>query len=376
MQRQLTTGGSKPSRILELDGLRGMAILMVWLVHCFSFPPILPWVSLGWTGVDLFFVLSGFLIGGILLDHRDSDSYFKTFYLQRFFRIIPVYYAWTLAYVLLVTLGASFLRSHGQEIPGAFDWKMVSRYLFLQNFTLFAAFAPGQISFFWFSPTWSLAVEEQFYLVSPLLVRILSKRILTTFLAFVILAAPFVRFFVRHHFGPWFAFQLMPCRADALAMGVLVAILWRSADFRELLAKHCTAIYAIFAVLFAGVMFLWRWHSAPIDRVMQTVGYTWLAVFYVVILLLALSRPLGPIARLARVGFLRELGKVSYCIYIVHFTVFALCHRLLLHSLPTTTNIRTVAVTLLAGGVTYALAKASWWLLENPMLRLGHTFKY
>jgi len=113
-----TTRGLEKGRIPALDGLRGAAILLVVVWHYFYFYPdpnhhpanLLPkiyvyferCIAIGWIGVDLFFVLSGFLIGGILLEVRTSHLYFKTFYLRRFFRIIPVYYAWIGIYLLLL----------------------------------------------------------------------------------------------------------------------------------------------------------------------------------------------------------------------------------------------------------------------------------
>src|ERR1700689_5530178 len=100
----------------ELDGIRGMAILLVVIFHWGAFDEghsILPGklerlLSFGWSGVDLFFVLSGFLIGGILLDVRDSPNYFKVFYMRRFFRIVPLYYLWLFCLIALVFLGDSF----------------------------------------------------------------------------------------------------------------------------------------------------------------------------------------------------------------------------------------------------------------------------
>ena len=111
-------------RIPELDGLRGMAILLVLVGHYFAVPgtgaaSLLNgyWFRLGWTGVDLFFVLSGFLIGGILLDVRDSPNYFKTFYARRFFRIIPLYYAWILLYIVLSVFARNFSFRAGRIRP-------------------------------------------------------------------------------------------------------------------------------------------------------------------------------------------------------------------------------------------------------------------
>jgi peptidoglycan/LPS O-acetylase OafA/YrhL len=368
------------SRIPELDGLRGMAILAVWLGHYFYVPSpgmfrILSssWLSLGWSGVDLFFVLSGFLIGGILLDSRDSPGYYKSFYARRFFRIIPIYYAWIAGYILLVVIGGPLLRAHAHtgNVEG-FDWPIVCQFLFLQNF---GAFLSSPLSYFWFAATWSLAVEEQFYLISPVLVRVMSRRILTNFLLGVIAIAPFVRLYVRTFLdnGPWLAYRLMPCRADVLAIGVLAAILWRNPAFQQWLSANVTILYGLLAILFAGVTFLWRWYSDPLTLVTQTGGYTWLAFFYVVIVLLVLSRPAGPIARFARNGFLRDLGRVSYCLYIVHAAVFLICHQLLSGGLPSAPTARTRAISLLAAGISYVIAKISWKFIEHPILEHNHS---
>src|SRR5207245_2913352 len=133
-----------PGRIPELDGLRGIAICLVLGAHFINVtngPRLAAFFQdlflLGWSGVDLFFVLSEFLIGGILLDVRSSHSYFKTFYARRFFRIIPIYYLWVTLYLLLVGLGSSFLRAHtrsGTVPPLGFD--IYAHYLFLQNFAV------------------------------------------------------------------------------------------------------------------------------------------------------------------------------------------------------------------------------------------------
>jgi peptidoglycan/LPS O-acetylase OafA/YrhL len=112
------------ARIQELDGLRGLAILLVLIVHFISqegstaphsFPSYLQRiVAMGWTGVDLFFVLSGFLIGGILMDVR-SPTYFRTFYIRRFFRIVPIYYAWIVLYILLLRFACALVRAHSNS---------------------------------------------------------------------------------------------------------------------------------------------------------------------------------------------------------------------------------------------------------------------
>jgi len=368
-------------RLLELDGLRGIAILLVWTGHYFAVPGTGmaafldgSWFRLGWTGVDLFFVLSGFLIGGILINARASPRYFQTFYARRFFRIIPLYYAWIAIYLALAAFGAQYLSERIGSFQGV-DFSILAHFLFLQNFRNILT---STVSFWWLSATWSLAVEEQFYLVSPLVVRYLSKRALTIFLVAVAVAAPLSRWFIRSHFdsGPWLAYRLMPCRADSLAIGMLAAVIWSSAKWRDWLATHAALMYGLLGVLFAGVAFLWRWHSDPLQPLTQTFGYTWLALFFAVAMLLAISQPASAVGVLARLGFLREIGGVSYCIYIIHATVFLFCHRILLYTLPAVTDERAAAVTLLAALITYAIAKLSWKFLEEPLLRRGHAYSY
>jgi peptidoglycan/LPS O-acetylase OafA/YrhL len=108
----------------------------------------------------------------------------------------------------------------------------------------------------------------------------------------------------------------------------------------------------------------------------QTVGYTWLALFFAVLLLLVLSRRTSLLSALMRLGFLRDIGGVSYCIYIIHTAVFLFCHQILLHALPVVTDGKAAAVTFLAAFTTYTIAKLSWRFFEQPLLRRGHSFQY
>jgi peptidoglycan/LPS O-acetylase OafA/YrhL len=375
------TARTPQERIPELDGLRGTAILLVLLGHYFSAPGTGAvrflsgyWVRLGWTGVDLFFVLSGFLIGGILLAARDSPNYFKTFYARRFFRIVPIYYAWIAIYVVLSLVAASFLTARVGSVQrtGIF---ILAHIFFLQNFK---DMLNSTVSFWWLSLTWSLAVEEQFYLVAPLLVRYLPKRVLALALVAVMFGAPILRLVVRNSFsnGPWLAYRLMPCRADSLAAGVLAALLWSNPKTRAWIEAHAMLFYGLFVIFFAGVAYLWRYHSDPLQPLTQTAGYTWLALFFALLLLLVLSRRASILAALMRLGFLREIGGVSYCIYIIHTAVFLFCQQLLLHALPVVTDVKVAGVTFLAAFVTYGIAKLSWKYLEQPMVRRGHAFQY
>ena len=380
-------------RIPELDGLRGVAILLVVLFHYFYYYPATTYqpaglgrnvflrfersISLGWTGVDLFFVLSGFLIGGILLDVRSSPSYFKTFYLRRFYRIIPLYYTWILVYFATVLVVGFFFKANASSFQGiAPSSRLYLLPAFLQNFGVIGY---SRLARAWFGPTWSLAVEEQFYLLAPLVIRLFSRRRLYWILGVVIFSAPLLRLLVRYNIpatGLEPAYELMPCRADALAMGIMAALLWQSGAFRSWLSDHAFLLYGMVGMSLAGVLVLGRYSPMYWSFAMESIGYTWIASFYTGILLLALGAPSGPVARLARTGWLRELGRVSYCLYIVHLGVSYSCQALLRAGARNVDSWQTVLANVLATLIVFLIAKFSWTYFEHPLLHRGHSHHY
>jgi peptidoglycan/LPS O-acetylase OafA/YrhL len=373
------------ARIPELDGLRGVAILSVVVFHYVSQEGSTPAgsvahilqriVIMGWSGVDLFFVLSGFLIGGILMNARESTSYYRTFYARRFFRIVPIYYFWITAYVVLVIVGAAriqALSNSGRALP--LNFEVYAHYLFLQN--IFGVDFPG-IAGAWFGHLWSLAVEEQFYLLAPLLIRFVAPKKFRPVLVVLILSVPLLRTLLLV-FGtsPSLATILMPCRADSLGIGMLLASFWSADNFIPRMRANSGKLYGGLAALSLLVVFLWVWAPFSSSFAMQTMGFTVLAAFYALLLLLVLTEPQGPVAAVMRARWLRELGKVSYAVYIFHIVVNVACHALLLHKSPRISTPSGAAVTLLAAGITFVVARISWQLVEQPLLRKGHAFKY
>jgi len=252
---------------------------------------------------------------------------------------------------------------------------MYSYYAFLQSFT--NSNFPG-LAGAWFGHLWSLAVEEQFYLLAPLMIRFVAPRKLPYALCAVIAAAPLLRVFLRLVAGtsPSLVTTLMPCRADSLAVGMLLAALWRKEDIRVWLKDNLEKLYFAGGILLLGILSLWIWAAASSILIMQIVGFTCLAFFYACLLLLSLVHSTGPVAALMRTAWLRELGKVSYCVYIIHIVVNVGCHAVLLHKAPRISTARGALVTFLAAGLTYVAAKISWLLVEQPLLRRGHAFKY
>ena len=370
-------------RIPELDGLRGLAILAVLLWHCVGGALDLEqdwalWVlnslNLAWTGVDLFFVLSGFLIGGIMLDHCNSPNFFKVFYARRTLRIFPIYYVLVLVYVLALAGG---LARHCPAVqpmlePQAPLW---SYFTFTQNF-VFAHSGNGGAP--WLQVTWSLAVEEQFYLCLPFVIFTVPRARLGQVLTGLIFAVPLLRFMLYDlPPRPGFAgYLLMPARADALLLGALGAWLVRHEPTRRWLSAHVGLLYAALAVLFLGTAAL---HQLRIDYIslgMLTWGYTWIALFYCCLMLVAIHEKRGLVTCVTRNGALRYLGRISYGVYLLHQVVHGLAHGLILNQAPILRTWTDALVTVLAIVGTLALAALSWHRFEQPLVELGHSLKY
>ena len=371
-----TAVSTRVHRIPELDGLRGVAIMLVIAYHYFYQGR---YFAFGWSGVDLFFVLSGFLIGGILLDVCASPRYFRTFYLRRLFRIVPIYYLWVGVYLLLTIFAGPFLKRHALGSTGPeVRLQVIALLLFVQNFGVRYS---SPLAVAWFLPAWSLAVEEQFYLIAPLIIRLFSRASLYWLLAAVIGMAPILRVWIRYHLPVHpdslsLAYTLMPCRADALAIGILTALLWRNPAFRIWLPSHKPALYALGGVLLAGILVLCTFSASPDALGMQSIGYSWIAAFYAIILLVALALPGGFIALIARTRWLGQVGRVSYCLYLIHDAVRSatgILFKAVFHN-PHTWQI--VAWNALAAVAAYGIANLSWTWFEYPFLRRGHEFKY
>jgi peptidoglycan/LPS O-acetylase OafA/YrhL len=372
-----------PKRIPQLDGLRGLAILLVLLLHYFAntargqqaivYKYFARIFGMGWAGVDLFFVLSGFLIGGILLDARSSERYFSTFYLRRIHRIFPLYYLWLVLFLLFLFLGFTV---GGLPLEfSALDLSHFPRYLvFVQNFF----HQKGPLEIHWLSQMWSLAVEEQFYLIAPLLVRFLSVRRLTQVLLGTILFAPVLRYFVLGYVdhGSVYAVMSMPCRADDLAIGILAAVAIRSAWFPAFLARHPRFLSTLFLCTALGMCGWTWWFMHPSSLPSTTLGLSWLGLFWLSLMLMVLCQPAGWIARIFRWRFLQRAGVLSYCIYIAHSSLNEILHRTLRHDTHRMDDWKGVLVTALAALLVWLIASFSWKYLENPLLRRGRRYSY
>lgn len=377
----------KPTRIPELDGLRGLAILLVIVFHYTNGEALTRssglayyvqrCAALGPTGVDLFFVLSGFLIGGILIEARGSDSYFRTFYVRRFFRIIPIYYLWICLYIALVsTAGRAIQARSFSDKPLPDGFKVYAHFLFIQNLVPFNWSAQSGLWGSWFGHLWSLAVEEQFYLLAPLMIAWLSSRRLLAVLVGIVGGAPLIRIVLLHFVHQIDTTRVMPFRADALAVGILVSVLWKDPVSRRWLHKNIRVIYWTAAgMLFAGFGPIYS-VSGLESAFVFSFNFTSITIFYALLVLIVLVESKGWIAWAMRIGWLRAVGRVSYCMYIIHWVMDLFLHSVLLHARPQIVTLPGAGISLLAAIATYAVAWVSWELLEGPLVRIGHRFRY
>jgi peptidoglycan/LPS O-acetylase OafA/YrhL len=365
-----TSGGTR--RIPELDGLRGVAILLVLFYHYISLVPgeriplLQSIFAMGWSGVDLFFVLSGFLIGGILLDERESQNYFKAFYGRRVFRIMPLYYVWIAIYFFIVVF-----------LGNPETWRSVPIYaLFLQNSV---RINHGVLGTAWLGHLWSLSVEEQFYLVIPLAIRYLERHRLVPLLCLAIITAPVARVLFHIHLvaHPAAQYELTICRADALAMGVLLAVAWRNDKWRAKLCRYRNLTGGpILSLLLIAYLCLSIWQPSQYSLSMAAYGFTVIDSFFALLLLSMIATPGGVWAATCRWSFLIEMGRVSYCLYVIHQAVNVAVHETLLRATPRADSWRAILVTALAALVAYSLATLSWKFFEHPLIRRGHRYPY
>ncbi|HEX6901604.1 MAG TPA: acyltransferase [Thermoanaerobaculia bacterium] len=360
MAPDTAAGRVMPDRRLPvLDGLRGVAILLVLVLHftMYGGPPssigiaaVRPFALAGWIGVDLFFVLSGFLITGILYDAKGGERYFRNFYLRRLLRIAPLYYGALAVFLLLLPA----LRSE------AFWY-----WTYLLNFRIAARGwpDPGALGHFW-----SLAVEEQFYLLWPLAVFRLRRRPLMAVCAGAAAVSVATRL-VLHWMGNGpAAFVLTPARLDALAAGAFLALAVRGPDGLATAVRWAKPAVAACAVGLAA-LFVWKRGLPAEDPAVAVAGYLLLAVFFAGILALVIAcRGARWLAAPALVFF----GRYSYGLYVLHHPLLFLKPRWLVYE-GTLEWLLFVAGGI---GVSVLLALLSWRFLEKPFLDLKDRFPY
>jgi peptidoglycan/LPS O-acetylase OafA/YrhL len=382
--------------LVPLDGIRGLAILLVIQFHFWGLafarahrnPTLMidiitnKFFGVGWVGVDLFFVLSGFLITGILYDAKHSDFYFRNFYARRSLRIFPLYYGF-LAFVLFVL--PNFHRLAG---PGEASQLQHTQFWFWTYMANVAA-SVNQLHTelpLVYAQFWSLAVEEQFYLLWPLVLLVLSRSSVMILCAALIVGALAFRIILVLPFSTSFAsvaapHRLLPARVDTLALGALLALALRSG--RELTRYRQHAWLVVWgSVVMLAMLFLMRGGLSPLDRHVQTIGLTTPALLFAAVLLLVLtSKPDATLYRIFTHPTLSFLGRYSYAIYVFHLLVaFEVAGQLIRGSDASIVFGSQIPMNIIYSFVCTAIsitaAWLSWHLFERQVLKLKRYVPY
>jgi peptidoglycan/LPS O-acetylase OafA/YrhL len=350
-------------RIPELDGLRGLAGLMVVISHYFGeIAHGVQATMFGWIGVDIFFVLSGYLIGKLILEKKDCANFFTVFYVRRFLRIIPAYMITVAAVLLLLAAAPASWANTTRELPA---W---TYFTFLQVFPMAAT---GSVGVHWLAPTWTLAVEEHFYLVVPALMIFTPRRHLAKGLLAGIPVALALRVAVLLYgiLPPTTAMVLLPFRADTLICGLLAGLAVQSGKVRW--ERHVSwlrvaPLLAVSATLFARV--------AGGQTMLEICGPLFMGIGCAsFILCLVLGTPE---ARRFGSRRLQRIGDNSYCLYLVHLAVLGLMHGLILGTVPDLQTKAQWIVTVVSLPVTALVAYLMTRFIEEPLTRYGRTWKW
>lgn len=352
-------------RFPALDGVRGLAILVV-LVHNLSIyregESLLDriWmgvVGAGWFGVELFFVLSGFLITGILLEPRSKDRV-RTFYLRRFLRIGPLYYVGLIAYFFIATRVEPYLARPFKEV--------VWYWLFLSNWSVLPyGLLPG------LGHLWSLAVEEQFYVAWPWVVWRTSPRVFAWICVVIVGVSIAARVAFRVYDFDWmWNYSSTLTRMDALAIGALLALGLRSDAWRPRVLASLRPVAIACGVVLLGTV-VWTKGFDRFDLLVQIYGYTVLAIASAVVVASA-TLPTAP--RLLLHPVLRFFGKYSYAIYLFHMPLRHIALYVWKARIDAMLDQRQlltdVAFITVVTAVTVLSSLVSWRVLEQPALAL------
>lgn len=351
-----------------------LVLLYHFSIHSRVNPIDSAWTSIassGWAGVDLFFVLSGFLITGILLRSKDQPGYFRNFYARRTLRIFPVYYAFlALMFFALPLLGPKYASRVGLALDNQGWLWTYSTNILLALTRDWRDAVPG------FNHFWSLAVEEQFYLFWPAVVLVATRKGLAWTCGALLLLAPLLRLLLIGWDSSFLvAYTFTPARMDGFGVGALLALI--NAPSRPLPRWFRLAFSAAITGLLAIFIFS---STAPETPWIATLGFTFTALISGGLIWQAVSIPEGRFSMLLRNSWLRALGKYSYAIYIFHPSV----RRVLLDFVMPHINLPTfmgsklleqAAFYLLGIGTSFLAAVISYHVLEKHFLGLKRHFE-
>lgn len=352
-----------------LDVLRGLAICFVVFYHNFG---SLSFFRFGWMGVDLFFVLSGYLITDLLLKSRENKFFFRNFYIRRILRIFPLYY---LVLLLFFTLAPIIFSQQG---PGTtfsyYNDNKTYFWTYFQNWLLVEKGAPP-VPFM--AHFWSLAVEEQFYMLWPVIVFFVKPNSRLKKVILVLIGVSVVTRIVTwaqfpHEVETYYCNTI--ARMDSLLMGSLLAVHLREGKSISKSAINIS-ILAFVALITASLVIFGNVRQD--NALFPTIGYTVSAAFFAGMLYVLLkneARLLGWVKRLRALSF---IGKISYGIYIFHMPVYLVLstqlHQLFTDKFHPDINVA-LFISVLSVVITLMVSSVSFYLIEKPILNLKKHF--
>ena len=318
--------------------------------------------SFGWVGVDLFFVISGFLIGSILLRHQVSGKLFKTFYLRRFLRIVPNYYLLILIFIIISQLSffkGDYFLTGNKVIP---IW---SYFAMTHNFFMADLQNMGNDAM---SVTWSIGIEEQFYILFPLFILLIKEKWLPYFLIVLIGMAIYCRSLYTH----WIpAYVLLPCRMDAISFGILLAWLHKNYDVKLLVQKHVSKMLVSVGLVILICAYLFYFY-----RDLGIVRNSLFAFVFFILILISLGKPQSHYVKLLSNKWLGRIGMISYSLYLFHYLILGVFRNLGTHFYTAGGTAYNIGVSITALLVSFFFAWLVYQFLEKPFVALGKKFKY
>lgn len=363
-------------RMSQLDGLRALAVIAVitWhyvvtalQLHGHVFKGAEKLLLLSWSGVDLFLVLSGYLIADILFKAKNANNYFQVFYRRRLCRLIPMY-----AILLTSFFVARFVWAGNETFrPMLASDTTWTYFLLLQNFAMAIGetFGAG-----WMTPTWSLALEWQFYLLFPVLVRFAPRRIVLAAAVAGIVVAPLLRSMVV----PVVGYVSLPTRMDALFVGVLLAHLLNEPKIAAACRRSPMMFAGGMALLFGGVLVM-AVRPEAFGGVMPWYGtftHSWLAFTYGGALASLILFPDGFASRLLARKPIVLLGQLAYAAYLVHQPMIRVLFGVVQNGEPNLDDAAGVVLTLLAVVLTFGLSWILYTTVETRFIAFGRRIHY
>lgn len=369
LDKWINMGGrpvEKEGTIPQLDGFRGIAILWVLLDHFFE---KIYFFHFGWTGVNLFFVLSGYLITGRLSHHASTDggkNYFRNFYARRILRIFPLYYLFLAGFFFVLPLLYDHYGLYFSDLKRDQLWY----WTYLDNWLIVFSGPPGNLILL---SLWSLAVEEQFYLFWPVIYRYVRGGDLKSTIIFLIVASIGVRIFTGVPFHHAYYSTLTACEPLLMGAGLFILI----QEGRAVRYRRRFAIAALVALAALFIIFVHQFSFETTNAWLMKYGYTAIDVLWAYLLYLAMTGS-ASVIRVLTSKWLIWLGKYSYGIYIYHFVIFQMIVWKLDAILAGKGIAQLIAYPLgraIGLSVTLLCSFASYQLFEKHFLRLKRYFR-